>query len=486
MDKNYYSDKTINNFIRRDICQNDKLLLGYYQKENVKKFRNRLNILKVEPKALEQAIYVYITDAVRDIILAFIGKLTKYLRPFGDLIISGGEAFNYYFTKDDRIVTSDIDTKFIPIFRTEYGKLVGPSYYKYFGYLQALKLIIWDYLGKNCKALSDLIYKRLHEIKKDKIAKMLGISLSKKGPYVTRRYTLIRKSKQSKNNSKNVMEGNVLIDVELFALDLNLRYYSTGDRQIKDRTLGGILDIAIMRPFEIGFEVVYSRQAGHYYTDPVTQKVTHNKDILMAGKKFLVEDLYILKSLGLRPKKKVKDRKRMLKFSKLVNANKINSQTSDEEIFKKTLNKINQNKNKNKINLFKRPSITTKQLLSRANKVNPNQFLNFVTPPEKRKAISQYLYGLKGPRNTNVIGFSKTSGPFIFNTKNKKWKPINNSLYIRNEFNFRPDKKIINNKINISQIPFTSLYSYISTRNNWIPQSILQKAAILPFIGLKK
>ena len=47
MDRDYYSEKTINQFIRKDVCQNDKLLYKYYQLSNAKKFRRRLQILKI-------------------------------------------------------------------------------------------------------------------------------------------------------------------------------------------------------------------------------------------------------------------------------------------------------------------------------------------------------------------------------------------------------------------------------------------------------
>ena len=485
MDKDYYSEKTINNFIKKDICQNDKLLYKYYETVQIKKFRRRLQILKVDQKVLEQSIYVYITDSVRDIILSFVGKLTKFLRPMGDLIISGGEAFNTYFDKKDRIVTSDIDTKFIPMFKTENGKLVGPSYYKYFGYLQAVKLIIWDYLGKNCAILGRQIYKRLNEIKKDKLARLLGISLASKGPYVTRRYTLIRKSKQSNNNSNKIANGNVLIDVELFALDLNLRYFSLGDNQVKDRVLGGILDIAIMRPFEVGFEVAYSREKGIYYKNINTNKTVYNPNILVAGKKFLVEDLYLLKSLGLRPKKKVKDRKRMIGFSKnVLGIKNITSTASDEEIFKKALRTVSKLKS-NKINLKNRPVINSNQLITRANKVNINLNTNSVTSGNKRKTISQYLYGIKGSRNFPLEGFSKTSGPYRFNMNKKLWVPDNRAIYIKNQFNLRPNKKTIPKRLPKPSINYTNLYSYVSSRNDWVPRTLLHKVAHLPFIGLK-
>ena len=68
MDRDYYSEKTINNFIRKDVCQNDKLLYRYYQISNAKKFRRRLQILKIDHKKIEQTVYVFITDSIRDII----------------------------------------------------------------------------------------------------------------------------------------------------------------------------------------------------------------------------------------------------------------------------------------------------------------------------------------------------------------------------------------------------------------------------------
>ena len=485
MDNDYYSERTINNFIKKDICQNDKLLYKYYETVQVKRFRRRLQILKIDQKVIEQSIYVYITDSVRDIIISFVGKLTKYLHPMGDLIISGGEAFNTYFDKNDRIVTSDIDTKFIPMFKNETGKLVGPSYYKYFGYLQAVKLLIWDYLRRNSELLSKQIYKRLNDIKKDKLARILGISLPDTGPYVTRRYTLIRKSKQSNNNSNNITNGNVLIDVELFALDLNLRYYSLDDNKIKNRVLGGILDIAIMRPFEVGFEVAYSREKGIYYKNANTNKTVYNPNVLVAGKKFLVEDLYLLTSLGLRPKKKVKDRKRMIGFSKnVLGIKSIKSTDSDEEIFKKALRAVARIKS-NKINLKNRPVIKSDQLISRANKVNINTNTNTITSGDKRKIISQYLYGIKGSRNFPITGFSKTSGPFRFNLNKKQWVSNNRSIYIKNQHTLRPNKRIIPKRTSKPIVNYTNLYSYVSARNDWVPKTLLSKVAHLPFIGLK-
>ncbi len=54
-----------------------------------------------------------------------------------------------------------------------------------------------------------------------KIFKFLGINFNTRGPYVTRRYLLIKKKKVRVDNKPN--KGDVFIDVELFALDLNIK-----------------------------------------------------------------------------------------------------------------------------------------------------------------------------------------------------------------------------------------------------------------------
>ena len=485
MDREYYSDKTINLFIKKDICQNDSLLYKYYQTKDVKKFRRRLQILKVDHKKIEQSVYVYITDSIRYLILKFIGQLTKFMQPYGELIISGGEAFNTYFSQDDRMVTSDIDTKFIPVMKGNDGKLIGPSYYKYFGYLQIIKLILWNYLGQQCSLLSQKIKRRLETIKSKDITKLLGIHLPKTGPLVTRRYTLIRKHKQSANNSNKVTNGNVLIDVELFALDLNLKYFSVDKGKIEQQTLGGILDIAFMRPFEVGYEVLYSQQEGMVYKNPITNRPVFDKDIKIAGKKFLIDDLRLMTSLGLRPKKKEKDKKRVLRFSKkILKIKNIDSSTSLNKIFEKALSKVK--KMEVSYNIHKRPKINISKLMKLGKQIDPYKYEKYTTIPDKKKVLSQFIYGLKGPRNIPVYGFKKTSGPFRFDPNKKSWKINKSSVYIKNEYNFRMNKKHINNKHNIKNLTNVVLYGYKPSRDYWLSSNIIKKSSLITFIGLKK
>ena len=274
MDENYYSDKTRKNFIKTNLCKDDPTLLRYYENNEILKFRKRLVKLS-DDSSVEQVVYTFVTDSIRDVIYEIIGKLTVFMRPMGDLVISGGEAFNIYFDKGNRIVTSDIDTKFVPTF-TE----------NIFRNIQVSKILLWDKLGKISKSFENLILKRIKKfVETSKVGKLLGIKLPSG---VTRRYTLIRKKKQG---NEKVQEKNVLIDVEVFALDLKLKYFLPSDKNVTTRNLGGILDIALMRPGEIGYEVVFSREKGLFYKKFGTDEMIYNKHILFADKKFLIEDL---------------------------------------------------------------------------------------------------------------------------------------------------------------------------------------------------
>jgi len=121
---------------RKNLLFNDKKLKKYYERNlprDLGKFRSHMKSTYPD-KTFEKIVYVLITDSIRDIILNTLGELTQFLNSAGDLIVSGGEAFNLYVELDQRIVTSDIDAKFVPRI---------PMNEKYFGKLQAVKLRLW-------------------------------------------------------------------------------------------------------------------------------------------------------------------------------------------------------------------------------------------------------------------------------------------------------------------------------------------------------
>jgi len=459
MDTDFYSDQAIEDFVKKTLCQGDAKLFLHYINGHASKFRERLS-RKFGPekqKNIEQALYASVTDTIRDIILDTIGSLTESLRPAGDLIVSGGEAFNMYFNREQRIITSDIDTKFVPA-------------QKGFVNLQAIKLQIWSLMGQHAKRLDRKIKARIQRVLgTSKIGQLLGISVPKTGPWVTRRYTLIPKKRQ-KITTSEVTRDDVLIDVELFALDLKINYYSIERKRIVPMRMGGILDIALMRPGEMGYEVALGRNQGAMYLNKTTGKPVVDRRILFASKRFLIEDLYLMQKLGLRPKKVDKDRKRMFQFAQdILGVKKITARDSIISIFKKS---------EKLLGPLKRKMPPRKKFILRA--INPALYTRWTTKPSPDKTYQ--LVGFKGTVGVKVPGYKSTSGPFKFNLNSKKWTLNESRDYIKNEMTHRP--------VNITRLPknvraFDTLYGYRANRNG--PETkILLNAARIPLIGLKR
>jgi hypothetical protein len=388
------------------------------------------------------------------------------MKPMGDVIVSGGEAFNLYTDFDDRIVTSDIDAKFVPRLP------VNP---KYFGKLQATKLMLWNKMGELAQRLNLKIKNRILSMKKKdpKLFKFLGIGFKNSGPFVTRRYTLIKKKKTRNDNKPG--KSDVFIDVELFALDLNIRFFSPETGRIQDVTMGGILDIPFMRPKEFGYEVVLSRRRGVTYRNLNTGKLVTDNRVYVASKEFLIEDIYLMHKLNLRPEKKEKDRQRLVKLAKLFDK-RISGSNSIEDVFKRVKGKI-----------VKRTPVVKKDAkvpMNRAKKVDPYKYKNYTTKPVQDKLSKQIVHGLKPVvKNTNINGYTKSSGNKRFNLNTLEWKNVKNNSYVKNEFNLRPEKALpLPKNMNITK----TLYGYKPRRNQWVPKELLNKAAAIPFVGLKK
>lgn len=305
---------------------------------------------------------------------------------------------------------------------------------------------------------------------------MYGISLPKSTPVVTRRYSLIRKKKQSPNKVSAVTPENVLIDVELFTLDLKIRYFSTQDNKISLRNLGGILDIALMRPGELGYDVAFDRVRGY-----VNINHKYNPNIIIASKRFLLEDLYLMQSLGLRPEKKEKDRKRMYTFAtKILGLKDVKSSDTIYDIFLKSV-KVLPMKTRTKQVVKDLPN----KLLKKAEGVNPYNYQNRTTQPLKSKVIGQFLVGFKGPRGLTIKGIKETSGPFRFDVTKERWVRNNSPYYVKNEYNYRPNNKFKSN-INVNSLkPTNILYGYNPQRNYKMSEKIIQAASMIPLIGLK-
>jgi len=432
MDYIYYSDETITKFEKQVLCQNDPLLYKYYLTDNITEFRKRLNPDSF--KLIEQSVYVYITDTLRPIILDTIESISKHMIPFGKLIITGGEAFNTYFDREHRIVTSDIDTKFVPTFKT------GSTF---FSMLQACKLYLWDYLGKISIDLDKKIKKRL---KVNKLAKFLGISLPSHAPFVTRRYSLIRKT---------IDNPQVLIDVELFALDLRLKYYSPVFGKCVLQNIGGILDIAFMRPYEFGYEVVY------------------NANLQVASKEFLINDIILMQSLGLRPDKVKKDRERLFSFATHVLKIKgIDSSMSLQQLY----TKIKPSSPVYSSIHRKNPSVSFINNIIK--NINPLKYFNRTTVPFKTKILLEHVIG----SHTPLPDFKNTRSEYYFDVQKRKWRKSTDPSYIRNMYQYRPTAL----PVTFKPLPIqNTLYGWNPVRNRKMSPVLRTKSALIPFIGLK-
>ena len=460
MDQNEYSAGVIDRFRMKKLFHNDPVLKKFYESDDVSRFRARMHRLHKD-KDFKDFVSVILTDILRYEIYAVIDELTEFLNPVGDMILSGGDAVNSYLEPTQRIMTLDIDTKFVPRIKPDT---------KFFGKLQAIKLLLWNKLGEIAKRVNRRFTKLVQD-GRGKPGKFIGLGFANAGPYVTRRYTLIPKKKGAKKGP------DTLADIELFTLDMKARVYSPKTGRIEPINMGGILDIAFMRPGEFGFEVGDDQiQALDIFK--ITGKYVIGKfdNIKLASKKFLIEDSYTMQKLGLRPpEKKEKDRRRMIKLAKLVTRRKINANDSMVSIMKKV-----------DITLVKKKKThTTHKNISprKAIKVNPKKYAKFTTTPDPEKLSKQYVHGVKASHNMgNLQGFSKTQSNMRFNIETNDWKKNTRPSYVRNEFNYRPKRPLpLPEKVKLEE----TLYGFRPVRDSWVPKPIIRKSAMIPFVGVK-
>lgn len=460
MDEVYYLPRTINIFLKKNLCADDQILYKYYINNDVEKFRKRLSKMENKDKLINGYVYSITIDICRDIIMKYISKLTDVMLPFGDIVLTGGEAFNNYLPISDRVITSDIDVKFVPQF--------SPRNKKFFGYLQYAKLFLWNYLGKSCEGLTKEISQRFKLLSKSKPGKFLGVKLVNP---VTRRYTLLKKKKSSKNNKVN--PSDIFIDVELFSIDINVKYFVPSAGKIKEVHLGGILDIPFMRPGEFGSEISTKKNKGIFIRNPVTGKIQYINNIFVANKEFLITDVYFMHTLGLRPNKIEKDRKRIYVFSKnVLGLKNISSKTSMSNILKK-IQRYN----------FKTPPAIVKTRpnfkLSDIKKINPYKYEKYTTEPQIGRLLHQFVIN----SSVNLPNFNSTNANYMFNANSKKWKITNNPFYVKNTKKFRPVSGKY--KIKTPIVLSNTLYSYDNSRDSWIDKDIILKSSMIPFVGLK-
>ena len=468
MDTTIYSQEAIDKYILTTVCLDDKTLYKYFTEGKVKEFRARL-IRKTDQKTLLKVALTICTDLWRPRIYKIIKRMQTNMKPYGNLIVSGGEAFNLYLPKAHRVITGDIDTKFIP------G--ISASDPKAFGKLQVVRLAMWNALGKaavygNSKCAADLNKK----LKMNKIAQMLGLTIDVNNPF-RMRYTLLPKLKQ-KSSVRKPKEGDVLMDVEIFALDLNVKCFNVDKNKVVAQKLGGILDAPIIKRDEFSSDV---------YKDFIKRK-----EVSVASKRFLLDDLELLVKYGIRTGPKlVKDKKRLDLFIRHVfnvNINKTNP--SFDYLMKMAKNKLPKQP--------KTPRRTIKQFpFDDWKKFNPQVHKTLIAPASLTQ-LGFILY----PMLKKVKAVKRMPVNLRFSPKRARWATIKNNQQRGNILGIRPNrnknnqftlaeiKKVRSKVLSIlekEEVPLPSLlYGYVPARNNWMPTGLIDKASIIGLLGQLK
>ena len=107
--------------------------------------------------------------------------------------------------------------------------------------------------------------------------------------------------KQKRGRTVKPKEGDVFMDVAIFAIDLNVKCFNIDKKRVTSQRLGGILDAPIIRRDEFSSDV--------YKDFKVTPKGK------LASKRFLLEDLKLLVEYGIRKGPKLtKDKIRLKRF----------------------------------------------------------------------------------------------------------------------------------------------------------------------------
>lgn len=456
------------------LCGGNKTLIELYKTSTPPEFRKKIT----SQDNIDRAVRVYITTCIREVVLHVIGILTRYMKPMGDMIIAGTDAFNMYLPDNLKIATTDIDTKFVPEFVID-RKLISSRSQRYFEYLQITKIVLWNFIGKLCPKIDKLIVRAMKTNQDTRFERVVGLSLSKL-PMTSRRYTHIPKRRKNFTRA-TPNEDNVLVDIELFAIDMKMSYINIKNGKKESNPFNGILDIAFMRRNEFGWDVIKDKKYGIRYKHPVSGKSMQDKKMMIASPRFLLEDVHDIINLGIRKKKLEKDKVKFIKFVKHVVG--IKSDSVDVKLlFKKAMQKLPASTKHDK-----RPQFDYHKYRKIALKYEPFSMENYTSQTTNgQAAMRKYFIGLNAPGGLNSKNFRRTGGNSRFNINSRKWVTNSNIRYIKNESKYRPtttyEKKMIFKNKNIKP----TLINYNPSRNYKMNKNLVHIATFIPLEGLRE
>jgi len=226
---------------------------------------------------IKNVLTTVITNIMRPHIYEIIHDINKDMEPYGQFIISGGEAFNLNVPAEFRRLTPDIDTKFVPFFGTNYDPSAAENKLEYIGLTLKIRVHFWYVVLE--KALNKLNgkYRQLYAellkpIESCPELMILGFKflhpdhIERSGQPFRKRLSLMQKNDEA--------DKNVFFDLNLFAIDLLVSNYpdfggemkigGAGGLEIVSNSyistnesgyIAGVLDCPFMRPDEFGYEI---------------------------------------------------------------------------------------------------------------------------------------------------------------------------------------------------------------------------------------
>ena len=113
---------------------------------------------------------------------------------------------------------------------------------------------------------------------------------------------------------------------------MKFRLFNIKTGKNEDMNFGGILDIAFMRPKQLGYDVAKTNtfSTEMNYTNMNRGKIytVKYKYLSIPTKSYLIKDIFMMQKMGLRMGKVEKDRKRMISLGRLMSKKRILSTDS--------------------------------------------------------------------------------------------------------------------------------------------------------------
>jgi hypothetical protein len=179
-------------------------------------------------KKLSDYVMSRITTVLRVEIYEMIGQIRKMIENCAEIVVAGAEAINFSFLEIDRDISTDIDTKLVPLFN-----LTVDNWKEYIIFLVKFRNYFWynvlDTIVEEWnKRYENYIYSFM--VRLEGILSFIGLKFQapfdkkKKRPFSKRFTPMYKTGYVDKNNIQNTSHG-MIYDVMLYSVDFNYELF---------------------------------------------------------------------------------------------------------------------------------------------------------------------------------------------------------------------------------------------------------------------